>query len=145
VGVGGIWLAASALGALVSVGVGHHTDRRNRWSIVTAGMIGTAACLPLMGVATSPTLVAVALVTMVGVSYAAAMPGAGALVADRPSLAGSSAAAPAVTLITITGAESIGSVGGTELARIAPAAPFGVLAAVIVGVTVPLWRRQASV
>lgn len=145
VGVGAIWLAASALGSVVSVGAGHRTAPRNRWTLITAGMIGTAACLLLVGLATSPTLVAVALVAMVGVTYAAAMPGAGALVADRPSLAGSAMAAPAVTLITITGAESVGSAGGTELARLSPAAPFGLLAAVILATTVPLWRRQASV
>lgn len=131
--IGLTFLVASALGCLVSVIAGRLTDRHGRGPVVASGLVGLAPCLLVLGFATSAGLLAVTTVAMIGGFYALAMPGAVALVGDHLSAAGSALAAPGLTLITITIAETIGSIGGAALATLALGPPFAALAVATLG------------
>lgn len=143
--IGVTFLAASALGCVVSISTGYLADRHGRRPVLLAGLVGLAPCLLALAFSASPVVVAVATVALIGCFYGLAMPGAVAMLGERLGLAGSPLAAPGLTLITITAAETVGSAGGAALAALFLSAPFVVLAVAMLWGAGLLWIGSTSV
>jgi MFS family permease len=141
VSIGTTFLLASGLGCLVSVASGYLADRHGRMPVIALGLAGLGPCLLALGFSGSRILVTLAAVALVGCFYSLALPAAVALATDHANLAGLAPVAPALTLITITSGETVGSTGGGALAGVSVGAPFALLALASVAGAVVLRAR----